>query len=543
MDDPRDSGNDLFNLPPGQPAAAASPSHAIQLEAPRDELFSALTSSSPIGIYLEQDGRIQFVNPHFVAVTGYSQQELMQMRAMALVHPDEKESVRKYAVEMLNGRRTAPYELRYLTKSGETRWAVATVASARYRGGRAVVGNFMDVTVQKQADLLFSTLVSTSAVGMYIVQDGAFRFANPELLRQTGYALDEILGKASRSIAFAEDAEVARANAGQMLRGDRLAPYEVRLLTKAGEVRWFLATVASTQFEGKPAVFGTLADITDRKEADQARLLRTQELEALMNVTGVLVLPLSFDEKINKLLEEIVKITQADNASLRVMDEDGSTTKFITIVGSITPSPSELGSLTPPSDRVLRAFREGRPIVVDDYAADPDATPMVRALGVRSVVALPVMLEGRAIAVASVASTNPGHFTAARVRLVKAIADSIGALLNGIRLDELEQLRAAEMEQKVRELTALNQLFRTHLTERFEAAEAYEKLAEQILAVTERFEAVEANKNLTDQLQAVTERFGAVEAYKNLTDQLQALAAQAKALAESVGENPMTGMQ
>jgi PAS domain S-box-containing protein len=485
-------------------------------------LFTALTSSSPIGIYLEQDGRFQFVNPHFAAVTGYPQQELMQMDALALVHPDDRASVRKSAVEMLNGRRTAPYELRYLTKNGETRWAVATVASARYKGGLAVVGNFMDVTHQKQSDLLFSTLVNTSAVGMYIVQDRAIRFANPEFLRQMGYAVDEILGKPAMSIVHPEDAELVRTNAGQMLRGERLAPYEVRLLTRAGEVRWFVATAAPTQFEGKPAVLGTVADITDRKEADQARLLRTPELEALMNVTGLLVLPLSFDEKINKLLEEIVKIAQAHNASLRVMDEDGSSMKFIAMVGSIAPPPPELGSWTQPSANVLRAFKEARHIVVDDYAADPDATPMVRALGVRSVVVLPVMLEGRAIAVATVASKNPGHFNAARVRLVKAIADSIGALLNGIKLAELERLRAAELGQKAHELTALNQLFRKHLAERFEAADTYRNLAEQLQTLAARVEAVEANRNLAEQLQK--------------------LAANAKTLADSAGENPMAGV-
>lgn len=522
MGAPRDSGNGLSNPPPGQPAAAASPSRAVQLEAPPGELFTALTSSSPIGIYLEQDGRFQFVNPHFAAVTGYPQQELMQMSAMALVHPDDRASVRKSAVEMLNGRRTAPYELRYLTKSGETRWAVATVASARYRGARAVVGNFMDVTQQKQGDLLFSTLVNSSAVGMYIVQDGAFRFANPEFLRQTGYAVDEIIGKPSMSIVHPEDAELVRTDAGQMLRGERLTPYEVRLLTKAGATRWFVAAVAPAQFEGKPAVLGTVADVTDRKEAEEARLLRTQELEALMSVTGLLGLPLSFEEKVNKLLEEIVKIAQAHNASLRVMDEDGSSMKFIAMVGSIAPPLPELGSWTQPSARVLRAFKEARHIVVDDYAAEPDATPMVRALGVRSVVVLPVMLEGRAIAVATVASRNPGHFTPARVRLVKAIADSIGTLLNGIKLAELDRLRSAELEQRVRELTALNQLFRKHLTERFEAAEAHQDLAEQLRTLSERFEAVEA--------------------YRNLAEQLQTLAAQAKTLADSVGENPMTDM-
>lgn len=116
------------------------------------ELYETLANSSPVGVYIYQDGKFQFTNPQFRKHTGFSEEELLLMAPRQLIHPDDRTSARQNAIEMLKGRRQAPYEFRFISRSGETLWAMETVTSITYNGKRATLGNFMDITARKQAE-------------------------------------------------------------------------------------------------------------------------------------------------------------------------------------------------------------------------------------------------------------------------------------------------------------------------------------------------------------------------------------------------------
>jgi len=116
------------------------------------ELYRTLANSSPVGVYIVQDRKFRFVNPQFQKYTGFSEDELLDTESLELVHPEDRERVRENAVEMLKGNRLSPYELRYIVKGGEILWATETVTSIQYRGKRATLGNFMDITERKRME-------------------------------------------------------------------------------------------------------------------------------------------------------------------------------------------------------------------------------------------------------------------------------------------------------------------------------------------------------------------------------------------------------
>ncbi len=167
-----------------------------------EELYQTLASSSPVGVYIVQDGKFQFVNPQFQKYTGFSEDELLGTEPLRLVHPDDRERVRESAVAMLKGKRSSPYELRYIVKNGNTLWATETVTSINSKGKRAVLGNFMDISERKQAEELFKTLSDSLMIGVYIIQDGKFVFANPQFLKDSGFTEDELLGTPSLNVSI-----------------------------------------------------------------------------------------------------------------------------------------------------------------------------------------------------------------------------------------------------------------------------------------------------------------------------------------------------
>jgi PAS domain S-box-containing protein len=66
-----------------------------------EELYRTLANSSPVGVYIVQDGKCRFVNSQFQKYMGYSEDEMLGMVAFELVHPDDRERVRQSAVDMV----------------------------------------------------------------------------------------------------------------------------------------------------------------------------------------------------------------------------------------------------------------------------------------------------------------------------------------------------------------------------------------------------------------------------------------------------------
>ncbi|MBI3930450.1 MAG: PAS domain S-box protein [Chloroflexi bacterium] len=131
-----------------------------------EDLLRSLILSSPVGIYIVQDGRFKFVNPQFQKDTGYNENELLGMDSLSLVVPGDREMVRGNAVGMLKGERSVPYEYRVTTRAGDIKWVLEIAASIKYGGTRATLGYFMDTSERRKIQLQMAKAEKMSAVGM-----------------------------------------------------------------------------------------------------------------------------------------------------------------------------------------------------------------------------------------------------------------------------------------------------------------------------------------------------------------------------------------
>jgi PAS domain S-box-containing protein len=151
--------------------------------------FIGSRQNALVGSYIVQDGLFTYVNPQFISITGYQEEELAGTDSLALVHEDYREHVRQRAKAMLRGKDLTPYEFCVFDKSGATHWVMETVTSIVFKEKRAVLGYFMDITKIHEMKDNLSTLglmlgtISHSLKGcltgmqasLYLIETGFYR--------------------------------------------------------------------------------------------------------------------------------------------------------------------------------------------------------------------------------------------------------------------------------------------------------------------------------------------------------------------------------
>ncbi len=117
-----------------------------------DQLFRSLTESSFAAVFIVQNGKYRYINTSAIAYAGYTADELIGQDSYVIVHPDDREMVRKKTREMLQGKESTPYEFRVVTKQGRTRSIIQIVSPIQHNGKPAILGNAIDITERKQAE-------------------------------------------------------------------------------------------------------------------------------------------------------------------------------------------------------------------------------------------------------------------------------------------------------------------------------------------------------------------------------------------------------
>lgn len=169
---------------------------------------------------------------------------------------------------------------------------VSLIEGACHIAGIAIQRTRAD-EARQAAENLFRNLVESTLVGIHILQDDKFAYVNPKFAEIFGYAAEEILAFGSLTeIAVKEDREMISAQVRQRLNNDvPRAQYEFRGLRKDGRVIDIEVRGSRTELHGRPAVIGSLIDITDRKLADAALKESEARYRALVEnaPTGVFV--------------------------------------------------------------------------------------------------------------------------------------------------------------------------------------------------------------------------------------------------------------
>jgi GAF domain-containing protein/anti-sigma regulatory factor (Ser/Thr protein kinase) len=177
---------------------------------------------------------------------------------------------------------------------------------------------------------------------------------------------------------------------------------------------------------------------------DQERKAR-ERLEALQRVTDAALAYLSEDELLSELLERVTEALRADTAALLMLDSAGEL--LVARAAKGIEEEVEQG-VTIPLGRGFagRVAAERRAIFIPDVDSADILNPILREKGIRSLLGVPLLIEGRVTGVLHVGSLTPREFTDDDRRLLQLAADRAAPAIENALL--FEQRRVAEVLQR-----------------------------------------------------------------------------------------------
>lgn len=115
--------------------------------------YKQIIENSNDSIVAVQDGKIKFANPRTLELTGYSQDEILGIPAIDLVHPDDRAMVTKSHMRILRGETShATYTFRALGKQGTVFWVEDSAIRTIWEERPATQEFIRDVSERKWAE-------------------------------------------------------------------------------------------------------------------------------------------------------------------------------------------------------------------------------------------------------------------------------------------------------------------------------------------------------------------------------------------------------
>lgn len=136
-----------------------------------------------------------------LAATGYTPEDFAADPYLwiNMVHPDDRELVRRHAAQVVAGSEEGPIEHKILHRNGSIRWVRHKIVSYHDGGGKLVRndGVIEEITERKVSEERFRLLVESAPDAMVVVDgNGQIVVVNAQSETLFGYCRDELLGQA-----------------------------------------------------------------------------------------------------------------------------------------------------------------------------------------------------------------------------------------------------------------------------------------------------------------------------------------------------------
>jgi len=413
----------------------------------RLRLFSrAIEQSANLVVITDRHGTIEYVNPKFVQVTGYSAAEAIGANPSLLKSGrTSREQYERLWRTVLGGGEWRG-EFRNRRKDGSLYRELAVIAPIRDEGG--AITHFVaikeDITRRKAmesalhaSDLKYRNVFATVGDALFLIdnRDGRILTVNPAARKLYGYTREEFLAMKDVDLAADPSADAALPRA----RSQRLADQPHR--RKDGTVFPADVWVRHFGYKGHTITVAAIRDMSPWKAAER-KILRLSEFYAALSRTSAAIIRHDQPEDLFRQVCKIVaELDQVLLVYIGLIDPESGWLHPLAWSGAIAERarhPSTPAASTDPSQPEGwgpsgMAFRLGHPVVSNDFLGDPNNRPWrdwARRAGIRAAAAFPLRRDGRAVGCLSAYAAEPGFFEDDITGLLTGLAGEVSFALD-----------------------------------------------------------------------------------------------------------------
>jgi PAS domain S-box-containing protein len=448
-----------FPLPDGdgRPLLAGMSLDITDRKRAEDERERFFAVGADLLVVAGADGHFKRVSPACERTLGWTPAELTARPWADFLHPDDRAATLELDAQVQQGREVLAFENRYRHKDGSYRWL--SWRAKPYPAEGLVYAGATDTTERKLAEdglregeRRFRQLADAMPQIVWTAgPDGQVDYLNRRWTEYTGQP--PTAGNAGWDrILHPDDAPQAHARWAASVRGGEPFEMEVRLLDGRGQAyRWHLIrTVAVTDGAGRvDRWFGTATDIDGQKRAEASSRYLAEASAALAGVVDY--------ERTLQAVANLAVPYFADWSAVDVADGGGTLRRLAVAhqdAARVALAHELMRAYPPDPDAATGGYavlRTGRPELVaeitDDMLArgarDDRHLALVRSLGLRSYIGVPLVVSGTPLGVLTFATAESGRrYTAADLALATDLAHRAAVAVENTRL--YQALREAD---------------------------------------------------------------------------------------------------
>jgi len=389
-----------------------------------EQRFGLAFSHAPLGMALHlPDGRHAQVNRTYCELVGRTEQELLGMSAIDLVHPEDQHLVVTKARQLVDDEANVmTVECRYPMADGTVMWARVHSAAVRDPDGdlRYAVTHVEDITERhhheaevRASEERYRTLVENSpAVIVRLDRDLRMVYLSPAFEQMAGVPVEQIVGK--RAEIFAAPGQADRWEAALRTVFETGVRYDTEWEAPFGEETYWFQSRAVAEYGEDGQVEHVLvvnADITalKRSEAELAHQALHDPLTGLAN-RALLHDHLQNALERGRLHNSTLSMLFLDLDRFKLVNDSLGHTAGDQLLEEVGRRLKELAN---PGDTVARLGGDEFVLLLEDV--DPSAGPIVMAEAVQRALREPMMVDGNEV------------FTTASIGIAVANDDSVDA--------------------------------------------------------------------------------------------------------------------
>lgn len=268
---------------------------------------------------LDGQGIFTYSNRVVEDVLGYTKQDVLGKKIFELLIPEDRPKCRSHFRKAM--RQNQPIKNmvgRFRRMDGEVAFlevnCIPILEADQVTGLRGIAREVTEILCSRlavdEALANYKAALDNAPTGIVIVQNERIVYANPKILELMGYTIEDLKDAGVWKFVHPEDRDRVMDYYRRRMAGEEVPEhYEMRVITKSGQVRHFELRATIITYHGAPAVLDNIIDITERKAAEEALRESETKYRNLVEATGTGYLIVDTQGRVIDANAEYVRLT------------------------------------------------------------------------------------------------------------------------------------------------------------------------------------------------------------------------------------------